>query len=235
VTTGFLSISLNSSVPTIRSATADDARAIATIHVEAWRAAYRGIVPDEYLDSLSIDGRESTWRQNLLAADTSTWVAQESDAVVGWISAGPSRDTDADRSADEIWAVYVAPERWGKGVGSSLCLQAEQHLRTDGCIAVTLWVLKDNERAVKFYQSNGFVLDIGATKERERGGKTLSEVRFRKPLIAGCESILLRVAQRLPIPPTDAQIRTLEAARCLPPVSREPSRSVTTSDGGLET
>jgi hypothetical protein len=53
----------------IRSATPGDARAIATIHVEAWRAAYRGIVPDEYLDSLSIDGRESTWRQNLLAAE----------------------------------------------------------------------------------------------------------------------------------------------------------------------
>ncbi|HLJ30121.1 MAG TPA: GNAT family N-acetyltransferase [Candidatus Angelobacter sp.] len=169
----------------IRSATPVDARAIATIHVEAWRAAYRGIVPDEYLDSLSIDGRESAWRQNLLTADTSTWVAQESDAIVGWISAGPSRDTDAGTSAGEIWAVYVAPGCWGKGVGRSLCVQAERHLRTEGFIAVTLWVLKDNERAVKFYQSNGFVLDIGATKEIERGGKTLSEVRFRKPLIAG--------------------------------------------------
>ena len=166
----------------IRSATPVDARAIATIHVEAWRAAYRGIVPDEYLDSLSIDGRESAWRENLLAADTSTWVAQESDAIVGWISAGPSRDTDAGTSAGEIWAVYVAPGCQGKGVGRSLCVQAEQHLRREGFISVTLWVLTDNERAVKFYQSNGFVLDIGATKEINRGGKTLSEVRFRKPL-----------------------------------------------------
>jgi ribosomal protein S18 acetylase RimI-like enzyme len=176
-------------VPTIRSASPVDARAIATIHVEAWRAACRGIVPDEYLDSLSIDGRETAWRQNLLAADTSTWVAQESDAIVGWISAGPSRDTDAGTSASEIWAVYVAPGCWGKGVGRSLCVQAEQHLRTEGFIAVTLWVLKDNERAVKFYQSNGFVLDIGATKKIKRGGKTLSEVRFRKPLIAGADRL----------------------------------------------
>lgn len=168
----------------IRSATSVDARAVATIHVEAWRAAYRGIVPDEYLNSLSIEGRESVWRPSLLAADTSTWVAEESDAIVGWISAGRSRDTDAGTSAGEIWAVYVAPECWGKGVGRSLCEQAEQHLRTEGFITVTLWVLKDNKRAVKFYQSNGFALDIGATKEIERGGKTLSEVRFRKPLIA---------------------------------------------------
>jgi ribosomal protein S18 acetylase RimI-like enzyme len=169
----------------IRSATPVDARAIATIHVEASRAAYRGIVPDEYLDSFSIDGRASTWRQNLLAADSSTWVALESDAIVGWISAGPCRDTDAGTSAGEIWAVYVAPECWGKGVGRSLCVKAEQHLRTEGWVVVTLWVLKDNERAVRFYQSNGFVLDIGATKEIERGGKILSEVRFRRPLIAG--------------------------------------------------
>jgi GNAT superfamily N-acetyltransferase len=118
----------------IRLATPGDARAIATIHVEAWRAAHRGIVPDEYLDSLSVDGRESAWRRNLLAADTSTWVAKESDVTVGWISAGPSRDTDAGTSAGEIRAVYVAPGWWGKGVGRSLCVQAEQHLRTEGFI-----------------------------------------------------------------------------------------------------
>lgn len=170
-------------MPTIRSATPVDARAIATIHVEAWRAAYRGIVPGEYLDALSIDDRAASWRQILLAADTSTWVAQESDAVSGWISAGPSRDLDAGASTGEIWAVYVAPECWGKGVGRALCEQAEAHLGREGFLAVTLWVLQDNERAVKFYRSYGFVLDIGATKEIERGGKTLSEVRFRKPLV----------------------------------------------------
>jgi ribosomal protein S18 acetylase RimI-like enzyme len=172
----------------IRSATPADARAIATIHVESWRAAYRGILPDEYLDSLSIDAREAVWRQNLVAADTSTWVAQESNAILGWISAGPSRDTDAGRSVGEIWAVYVAPGCWGRGVGRSLCLQAEQHFRTEGCLAMTLWVLKDNERAQKFYRSNGFILDIGATKEIERGGKTFSEVRFRKALIEGANT-----------------------------------------------
>ena len=123
------------------------------------------------------------WLENEACQVMNIWT-QKSDAIVGWISAGPSRDTDAGTSAGEIWAVYVASGYWGKGVGRSLCVQAEQHLRTKGFIAVTLWVLKDNERAVKFYQSNGFVLDIGATKEIERGGKTLSEVRFRKPLIA---------------------------------------------------
>src|ERR1035438_8725843 len=105
----------------IRLATLDDASAIATIHVEAWRAAYRGIVSDEFLDSLSIDGRESIWRQILLAGDAATWVAQESETVVGWISAAGSRDADASASTGEIWAVYVAPGRWRAGVGRWLC------------------------------------------------------------------------------------------------------------------
>jgi ribosomal protein S18 acetylase RimI-like enzyme len=52
---------------------------------------------------------------------------------------------------------------------------------------VTLWVLKDNERAQKFYRSNGFMLDLGATKDVERGGKTFSEVRFRKALLEGAK------------------------------------------------
>ena len=174
---------------TIRSATPDDAGIIATIHVEAWRVAYRGIVPDEFLDSLSIDGRESTWRQILSSRHESVWVAQESETIVGWISAAASRDADAGAATGEIWAVYVAPGRWRKGVGRALCETAERHLHLGGFIEVTLWVLKDNERAVKFYQSSGFVLDLGHEKGLERAGKTLTEVRFRKRLIAHSSSL----------------------------------------------
>jgi GNAT superfamily N-acetyltransferase len=156
---------------------------IATIHVEAWQAAYRGIVPDEYLDSLSIDERALTWREILSTGNETVWIAQESETIVGWISAAASRDADAGAATGEIRAVYVAPGRWRKGVGRALCETAERHLRLGGFIEVTLWVPKDNERAVKFYQSNGFVPDVGLERTLERGGKVLSEVRFRKRLI----------------------------------------------------
>jgi hypothetical protein len=79
-------------------------------------------------------------------------------------------------------ATFTAPGRWRKGVGRALCETAERHLHLGGFIEVTLWVLKDNERAVKFYQSSGFVLDVGHEKGFERGGKTLTEVRLRKGL-----------------------------------------------------
>ena len=98
-------------------------------------------------------------------SDDRVWVAQESETIVGWISAAGSRDADAGASTGEIWAVYVAPGRWRKGIGRSLCETAERYLRLEGFIEVTLWVLKDNERAVKFYQSDGFVLDVGQREE----------------------------------------------------------------------
>jgi hypothetical protein len=51
----------------IEPATADDAGAIAQIHVDAWRAAYVGILPDDHLASLSVDEREAMWRDNARA------------------------------------------------------------------------------------------------------------------------------------------------------------------------
>jgi len=132
-------------VTSIRLAVPEDARAIATIHVEASQAAYRGIIPDEFLNSFSIDRRESEWRQRLLRGNAGTWVAQEAGAIVGWILAAASRDTDAGASTGEIWAVYVLPGYWGRRIGRLLCETAVRHLLTEGFTEVTLWVLTDNE------------------------------------------------------------------------------------------
>src|SRR5712671_5908516 len=93
----------------IRSARPEDALRIATIHVDAWRAAYRGIIPDEYLGSLSIEERHAAWQQLLEAGQPLTWVAEERDIALGWISAAASRDADASQSTGEIRAVYIDP------------------------------------------------------------------------------------------------------------------------------
>ena len=51
----------------VRAATPADAAAIAGVHVRSWQAAYRGIVPDEVLDGLSLPDREQRWRSILRA------------------------------------------------------------------------------------------------------------------------------------------------------------------------
>jgi ribosomal protein S18 acetylase RimI-like enzyme len=166
----------------IRSATPEDALAIATIHVGAWRAAYRGIIPDEYLDSLSIEQRSDVWRQILEGSSENVLVAQAADSIVGWISAAASRDPDAEPSTGEIWAVYVAPAHWRTGIGRLLCQQAERKLVEQGLNEVTLWVLKDNRLARQFYGSTGFITDPQREKTIVWAGTELQEIRMRKRL-----------------------------------------------------
>ena len=79
----------------VRREAPEDSRAIATIHVLSWQAAYEGVVPAQFLASMSIDRREGIWRQRLEQGASGTWVIEEHGAVLGWISTGPSRDTDA--------------------------------------------------------------------------------------------------------------------------------------------
>lgn len=167
----------------IRPACLADALPIATIHVEAWRVAYQGIVPDEFLRALSVEERHLGWQQILETEESLTWVAEDGDMALGWISMGKSRDANAPPSIGEIWAIYVRPDHWSRGVGRALCTAAEQELRRQGFTDVTLWVLKDNERALRFYVSNGFIRDACEDRIIERGGKALSEVRMKKQFV----------------------------------------------------
>jgi ribosomal protein S18 acetylase RimI-like enzyme len=164
---------------TIRNARPEDAKAIATIHVRAWQAAYRGIVPGPYLSELSIGQREQAWRQRLEGGGATVLVAEANEEVLGWISAGVSRDVDAATSTGELYALYVAPEHWRHGVGRDLWDESAKRLREAGFTEATLWVLRDNSRARAFYGSSGFADDAGIEKTVRLGGVDLPEVRLR--------------------------------------------------------
>lgn len=167
----------------VRRAVVDDARGIAEVHVSSWQKGYVGVVPEEFLRSLSVDHRESVWRAALgREGEAAVWVAEEGGALVGWISAGKSRDPDAGPASGELWAIYVDPRCWGRGVGRALWREAEAHLRASGFTSVTLWVLEENERGLRFYRALGFVVDPGRRLEIERGGKQLVEIRLRRDL-----------------------------------------------------
>ncbi len=160
----------------IRKATLKDAATIARIHVCTWRVAYAGIVPDEYLASLSEEERTKSWQQRLTDGRTIIWVAEEDGQVIGWVSGGASRDSDAQGDA-EVYAIYVASQHLGCGVGRELMAKMEDSL-PDGQ-GTTLWVLRDNQRAIRFYEKMGYRPD-GAQKEIQLGGKVFCEIRFRK-------------------------------------------------------
>ena len=154
----------------VRIAETGDARAIAEVHVASWRAAYRGIVPDRVLDGLSVDEREARWRGQLGDGAPLILVAVEEDRVVGFSAT----------SGDEIGALYVRPAMWRRGVGSALLAQTLGELRRGGVRAAELWVFRDNDAAVAFYERHRFVLD-GAEQAHEWADGAVA-VRLRSEL-----------------------------------------------------
>jgi RimJ/RimL family protein N-acetyltransferase len=168
----------------IREAMAEDAQAIAEVHVLSWQAAYLGVLPQALLDGLSVERRAARWSDVIGTEDTQTFVATRGPhgQVVGFISVGPSRDDDGDSTVGELRAVYLRPETWYAGVGTQLHDAAMSALG-QAYERATLWVLDGNARARAFYERHDWRPD-GTTKDEQFEGASLLEVRYRRSLRA---------------------------------------------------
>ena len=167
----------------IRKATDQDASGIAFVHVRSWQAAYRGHMPDEFLDVLEV--RTNMWRELTLQPDKLVLVAADSEQnIVGLSLLAPSRDPDANPNTAEVAAIYVHPEKWRKGIGRALLSTSLDEGRKRKFDQVTLWVLEGNQRARSFYESFGFIQD-GAIKDDDHWKSfSVREVRYRLNLRA---------------------------------------------------
>lgn len=168
----------------IRFALPEDARGIAKIHVDTWRAAYAGIVPAEFLASLEVEKREAMWLANIVQGSPWILVAFEAGELLGWIAYGACRDHGATPDSAEVWAIYVAVAQWRRGVGRQLWARAHAELRGQAFTSVALWALSQNSRAGDFYRALGFALQPDSAKQFTLGGATLDEVRYVRPVDA---------------------------------------------------
>jgi len=153
---------------TIRPAVPADAEALTALHLDCWEDAYTGLVPEEILRARRDDvaGRVERWRQIL--AGGNTLVAETAGGLVGFASAGPGRD----QPGPELYALYVRASRWGTGVGHALLGRAV------GGADCQLWLLEGNDRALTFYERQGFRLD--GTAEDAPEGRHVHLVRGPK-------------------------------------------------------
>jgi len=167
----------------LRHAREADARAIADVHVRTWQHAYRDILPPDYLQALSVDARARYWATELrvLPPERRPWLAEAGQEVVGFVSVGPCRDEGMAPSTGEIYALYVVPEFWARGVGRNLLLRAERELIQHSYADATLWLLSGNDRARAFYEAAGWKAD-GGVKQDRIGDREVSEVRYRRVL-----------------------------------------------------
>lgn len=169
----------------VRPATVDDARAIAEIHVNSWRAAYRGLVPDDVLARLSVERRETMWRTAAGSPDSAVLVADRDGVVVGFAQVGATNDLEADpTTTGEVIAIYVDPRLYAQGVGRLLMNGAVEELGRRGFVRATLWVFTSNDRARRFYERMGWRPD-GTTKIDQYGDTDMHEVRYMREIEPG--------------------------------------------------
>ncbi|WP_329430069.1 GNAT family N-acetyltransferase [Streptomyces anthocyanicus] len=168
----------------VREMTLADCDRVSLIRVRGWQSAYRGLMPQPYLDAMdpaadaerrrSLFARPPEGLVNLVAED-------EGGEVVGWACHGPYRDGEARTADAELYALYVDAARFGAGIGRALAGESVRRCRAAGHARMLLWVLKGNVRAQRFYDRAGFRPD-GAEEPFEVDGVAVPEVRYARPL-----------------------------------------------------
>ncbi|MGV9315805.1 N-acetyltransferase family protein [Streptomyces sp. NPDC003691] len=167
--------------PLIREMTDGDCGAVAAVRVRGWQYAYAGLVPQPYLDSMDPEEAADRLRGHFAARADGVvhLVAERNGTVIGWGCAGPGRDPDSAPGAAELYALYVLPAHLSTGAGRALLGELTDRAGAAGRRSMTLWVLKGNVRARRFYERAGFRPD-GAEEPFEVGGAVIPEVRYAR-------------------------------------------------------
>lgn len=150
----------------------DNKMTISKIYAESWKYAYKGMIPQAYLDSIS----EEQWVANLGNSDRKTIICIDDGIIVGTSSFSASR---LERFAGwgEIISIYLLPDYIGKGYGKRLIEYAVSELKKLGYKDIFLWVLEENIRAKKFYEKVGFIPTHDYLNDHI-GGKEVKEIRY---------------------------------------------------------
>ncbi len=158
----------------IRQAKPQDAEGIARVRIETWRTAYKGIVPQDHLDQLSLTAITEQF-QNLFKEEAPLiWVAEEGTEIVGFVFGGPERRDGAE--AGEVYAIYIMDSYQGQGIGTQLLQAVCQELYLQGKTTLILWVLEQNPYRV-FYERLGG--ETAGTDTFNIDGVDLSLVSYR--------------------------------------------------------
>jgi ribosomal protein S18 acetylase RimI-like enzyme len=166
----------------LRLADRGDELSVAQVHVQSWQVAYRRLLPDEYLDELEPADRAARYTfGDAGPSHPQTVVAVNEEVICGFATIGRCHDPDIS-NAGELYAIYVHPDSWHRGVGRMLIHDARRRLAEHGFSVAVLWVMVGNERAERFYRSDGWAPD-GQRRLQEVQGITVDEIRYTRPLI----------------------------------------------------
>ena len=165
----------------IRKAIVSDASAIAAININTWKIAYKGIIPQSHLDSLSINDKIPRWekaindlaenKKNLYVAEISIFNGKE---IIGFSMGGPSHFEDYKIDGD-LHAIYILPKYWKQGIGTLLFNSVIKFFISMNYKTMIIWALKENS-AGDFYLKMGGIPKFNKTLTY--GGKELDALGF---------------------------------------------------------
>jgi len=164
---------------TIRKAMSEDAYDYAVCHISCWQSAYKGIVPDEFLENMLAkkDQQVEKYKKTLTdPGDCEYYCVMYTERMIGWLIINQSRDENKS-GIGEIWAIYLIEEFWGRGYGKAMLDFAVQELRSAKCKEIFLWVFEENNRARRFYEKHNFCFD-GIKREVNWYGKPLVQLKY---------------------------------------------------------
>ena len=163
----------------IRTATINDAKSIAMVQISSWRAGYKGIIPDKYLNEMHFENHIRGWEEKMQSGDASQrfYVAETKGNITGFIVVCAPRDENAGFDY-ELSALYLHPEWWGQGVGQALFNRAVTDLKKHGIKNMYVWVLRDNTIARRFYSKMGGYEIKGLEKCFMVDGENIPEIAY---------------------------------------------------------
>ena len=160
----------------IRPGTAADLETFATLHAASWRAAYRGIMRDPFLDGSLVENRRADWAVKMAVANVDEWglfLATEGDAALGFACAIPVRNSQWGAFLDNL---HLHPDARGRGLGAELMSAVARWVLARGDTALHLLVYEPNAAARRFYARQGG-REVERIAVRSPDGTVIPEVR----------------------------------------------------------
>ncbi len=162
----------------VREASLPDTTGIARVHVDGWRNAYRGIVPENILDGLSYEQKERQWEETFRRTTHQEFVyvaEDETGHIIGFASGGPALDNNDFQYRGELFTLYILETYQRQGLGHRLFFQVVERLLTLELTSMLIWVLAENP-ARRFYEALGG--NLVKTGNYEIKGVKLQQVAY---------------------------------------------------------
>ena len=147
---------------TFRRATIADSLAVGRVHVQSWRESFKGIVPQSFLDKMSMQDRTRAFRTRFTDDDYRMFIAETpKNGVIGFADFGKARDTGRSYQA-ELYAIYLLRDFQRQGIGRKLFTLGVESLVADGMNSMYVLTLETSPYKSFYENMGGRVVDRGA-------------------------------------------------------------------------